>query len=443
MKWVVFNKTKVKLVVAESSGEGKRIAIALPIRGAGSLAPTTEEGVRFHKLGFRYQESSNAWYRKTAGLSVAKIISSFKDDACLQEVTSDNVYLRVPPKKIDVNQSKILSKKGKDHDYKKTAGKPSVGGSSDDRQRNLNTGGSNSNRKIGSDQYGLPSSSKSAGPARVVDTEVGKKDRESIGHNHKSDDGNRNTKDGNDRDNRVESYDKIERLESSDGSIFTTTSQRNSTLDSTTKSFPNYLPKKRGLDRPLVSAEERFSKNVEIVRVLSELKETSRTPSESEIEILTGFAGWGGLVDSLADDSSSIEVKKLLGREGYYQAMESSLTAYYTPESLSAAIWDLLEAKGYKGGRVLETSAGTGVFLNQRIAKLDDEQHFTAVEMDPLRRLFKNFCQITKAFKRLLAGSTKSYWLTNNFLEHHSESQICAIDFSSSGYLRVSFSTGC
>ena len=57
------------------------------------------------------------------------------------------------------------------------------------------------------------------------------------------------------------------------------------------------------------------------------------------------------------------ELKSLLTEEEYKNAMESTLTAFYTPPIVIRAMYKALENMGFKNGNILEPSCGTGNFL--------------------------------------------------------------------------------
>ena len=56
-----------------------------------------------------------------------------------------------------------------------------------------------------------------------------------------------------------------------------------------------------------------------------------------------------------------------------------SANEFYTPPEVAAAVWTLLNRAGFRGGDVLEPSAGTGVFAHTA----PKEAQLTTVEMDP------------------------------------------------------------
>lgn len=69
------------------------------------------------------------------------------------------------------------------------------------------------------------------------------------------------------------------------------------------------------------------------------------------------------LLDSLPDGAELTEEQRsILARYTGEGGIGGSEYEYYTPQSVTEGIWDLLDAYGVAGGMVLEPSAGTGVF---------------------------------------------------------------------------------
>ena len=58
-----------------------------------------------------------------------------------------------------------------------------------------------------------------------------------------------------------------------------------------------------------------------------------------------------------------IELYENLSPEEYRAAMESTLTAFYTPPVVIKAMYGVLDRLGYEKGNMLEPSCGTGNFF--------------------------------------------------------------------------------
>ena len=115
-------------------------------------------------------------------------------------------------------------------------------------------------------------------------------------------------------------------------------------------------------------AKEKFRNNMAAINLLHELEIENRLATPEEQEVLSQYVGWGGL--SMAFDEHNAawaeEFKELyasLSPEEYRAAMESTLTAFYTPPVVIKAMYDALDRLGFSQGNILEPSCGTGNFF--------------------------------------------------------------------------------
>lgn len=115
-------------------------------------------------------------------------------------------------------------------------------------------------------------------------------------------------------------------------------------------------------------AKEKFRNNMAAINLLHELEIENRLATPEEQEVLSRYVGWGGL--SMAFDEHNAawaeEFKELyasLSPEEYRAAMESTLTAFYTPPVVIRAMYDALDRLGFSQGNILEPSCGTGNFF--------------------------------------------------------------------------------
>lgn len=114
--------------------------------------------------------------------------------------------------------------------------------------------------------------------------------------------------------------------------------------------------------------KEKYQNNINAIKILKRCEEENIFATKEEQNILSKYVGWGGL--SQAFDENNIqwnneykELKSLLTEEEYKNAMESTLTAFYTPPIVIRAMYKALENMGFKNGNILEPSCGTGNFL--------------------------------------------------------------------------------
>ena len=135
-------------------------------------------------------------------------------------------------------------------------------------------------------------------------------------------------------------------------------------------------------------AKEKFRNNMAAINLLHELELEKRLATPEEQEILSKYVGWGGL--SMAFDENNAawadEFKELyasLSPEEYRAAMESTLTAFYTPPVVIKGMYEALERLGFSEGSILEPSCGTGNFFGLLPDTMAGSK-LHGVEIDPL-----------------------------------------------------------
>ena len=135
-------------------------------------------------------------------------------------------------------------------------------------------------------------------------------------------------------------------------------------------------------------AKEKFRNNMAAINLLHELELENRLATPEEQEVLSKYVGWGGL--SMAFDENNAawadEFKELyasLSPEEYRAAMESTLTAFYTPPVIIKGMYEALERLGFSEGSILEPSCGTGNFFGLLPDTMAGSK-LHGVEIDPL-----------------------------------------------------------
>lgn len=135
-------------------------------------------------------------------------------------------------------------------------------------------------------------------------------------------------------------------------------------------------------------AKEKFRNNMAAINLLHELEIENRLATPEEQEVLSRYVGWGGL--SMAFDEHNAawaeEFKELyasLSPEEYRAAMESMLTAFYTPPVVIKAMYDVLDRLGFSQGNILEPSCGTGNFFGLLPESMQNSK-LHGVEIDSL-----------------------------------------------------------
>lgn len=153
----------------------------------------------------------------------------------------------------------------------------------------------------------------------------------------------------------------------------------------------------RGKDHAPASVDARIEANIKAIELAKQLLENGEQASKEQMEVLRKFSGWGGLGKAFNERSTythegryhynepTIENKKireLIGEEAYQQAVMSANSAYYTPAYVVDTLWDIAEQMGFKGGNILEGSAGIGNILGQMPAHISENSDIHAIEID-------------------------------------------------------------
>ena len=153
----------------------------------------------------------------------------------------------------------------------------------------------------------------------------------------------------------------------------------------------------RGKDHAPASVNARIEANIKAIELAKQLLENGEQASKEQMEVLRKFSGWGGLGKAFNERSTythegryhynepTIENKKireLIGEEAYQQAVMSANSAYYTPAYVVDTLWDIAEQMGFKGGNILEGSAGIGNILGQMPAHISENSDIHAIEID-------------------------------------------------------------
>ena len=132
----------------------------------------------------------------------------------------------------------------------------------------------------------------------------------------------------------------------------------------------------------------RYTANVDAIKTLRRIIAENRPATAEEQASLAKYTGWGGLSDAFDQYKKEWateynELKALLSDSEYKTAKASILDAYYTEPNIIRAMYKGLESIGFKGGRMLEPSAGTGRFIGAMPETLTPKvQSWVAVELD-------------------------------------------------------------
>ena len=135
--------------------------------------------------------------------------------------------------------------------------------------------------------------------------------------------------------------------------------------------------------------DDRIEANIKAIELSQQITEEGRAATPDEMKVLRKYSGWGGLGKAFKEkqhpwetDGIAEQLKSLLGDEGYEQAVMSRNSAYFTPANVIDTMWDIARALGFKGGNVLEGSAGIGNIIGLMPQDMSDRSHIQAVEID-------------------------------------------------------------
>ena len=138
----------------------------------------------------------------------------------------------------------------------------------------------------------------------------------------------------------------------------------------------------------VVGKKERFRRNIMAIQLLKKCQEENRFATPEEQIILSKYVGWGGIPEAFDDRNSAwateyLELSSVLTPEEYAAARESTLTAFYTPPEVSAAIYKALEQMGFNEGNLLEPSCGIGNFIGMLPKSMENAKVY-GVELDTI-----------------------------------------------------------
>ena len=132
----------------------------------------------------------------------------------------------------------------------------------------------------------------------------------------------------------------------------------------------------------------KFQANVEAIKLLKYLEETTEQATPEQQKILSRYVGWGGLADAFDPDKESwskeyAQLKELLTPEEYAAARGSTLNAHYTSPTVIKAIYEAVGRMGFETGNILEPSCGVGNFFGMLPEEMRNSRLY-GVELDSI-----------------------------------------------------------
>lgn len=158
----------------------------------------------------------------------------------------------------------------------------------------------------------------------------------------------------------------------------------------------------RGTDYAPKGTSARIEANIKAIETMQRLIESGEPATPEDMSVLRKFSGWGGLGAAFKEKVSSGDsgynprlrddyqpanpinerLRELLSPEAYEAANMSRNSAYYTPAPVIDAMWDVARAMGFRGGNVLEGSAGIGNIIGLMPTDMSERSNIHAVEID-------------------------------------------------------------
>jgi N12 class adenine-specific DNA methylase len=172
------------------------------------------------------------------------------------------------------------------------------------------------------------------------------------------------------------------------------------------------------------TARERISANLAAIDLLRVLEREERNATKEEKAILAKYSGWGSFKEAFntIKQQKWEELQEQIAQSGEWQAdyirrsdeyvklkswrdnygelhdqlreiledsefrsmAKSVMNAHYTNLPVVDSMWRMVERLGFKGGSVLETSAGSGFFIGRQPEHLAEKSRWSAVELDEI-----------------------------------------------------------
>ena len=133
----------------------------------------------------------------------------------------------------------------------------------------------------------------------------------------------------------------------------------------------------------------KFQDNITAIKLLNQLETEKRDATPEEQTTLARYSGWGGIPEAFDKDNDSwnseyTELKNLLSETEYRNARSSTNTAFYTDPVIIRSIYKGLAQFGFKSGRILDPSMGTGNFYGIMPEETRNNSTLDGVEIDTL-----------------------------------------------------------
>lgn len=143
--------------------------------------------------------------------------------------------------------------------------------------------------------------------------------------------------------------------------------------------------------------KRRAQDNLDAIRLAAEIEAEERPATPAEQARLIRFTGFGAsaLANSVFRrpgqnefntgwDEIGAALEEAVSDRDYASLARCTQYAHFTPEFIVRAIWAGLQRLGWRGGKVLESGIGTGLFPALIPSELREQVHVTGIEIDPV-----------------------------------------------------------
>ena len=121
--------------------------------------------------------------------------------------------------------------------------------------------------------------------------------------------------------------------------------------------------------------------NINTVKLLRQLEQEERLPTELEQSVLAQFTGWGTVASAI-----NREVLDLLPNTDL-----NSDNAFQTPREIIEAVWEVLSRLGFQSGRIADPAANIGLWAGFQKPEYRSNSEWLLVEIDPTAKAIAQY----------------------------------------------------
>ena len=96
------------------------------------------------------------------------------------------------------------------------------------------------------------------------------------------------------------------------------------------------------------------------------------------------YSGFGGLRRFIGSQNAQQELLKFLSPDEVKSLSVNTSTGYYTPDIIVDYLYQIISKLGFRAGRILENSCGSGVFFERMPHPMRQNSEIIGVEIEPL-----------------------------------------------------------